>query len=177
MMTTRTKQQTRSSISDALSTAYGIVEELRDELQSWYDNLPESLQNGAKGDQLTEAISGLEEAVGYEPEIPDPLQEVDLSVPDPTPRKRMSRADRRDDAVYYMDGVIDAVREYLDAQVDAHDAWVQEQDEPRTAQSMAEEEKRTNALQALESAVDGFCEEIGGHRDAIESVEFPSMFG
>lgn len=38
-----------------------IVDELKDELQSWHDNLPENFQNGDKGNELEEAVSQLEE--------------------------------------------------------------------------------------------------------------------
>ncbi len=36
------------------------TESLRDELQDWYDNLPENFQNGDKGSQLQDSISELE---------------------------------------------------------------------------------------------------------------------
>ena len=39
--------------------AKDTVEELRDELQSWRDNLPENLQSGSKAEELDEAISNL----------------------------------------------------------------------------------------------------------------------
>lgn len=39
------------------------VEALRDEEQDYYDNMPESLQGGEKGDIATEAISQLDEAI------------------------------------------------------------------------------------------------------------------
>lgn len=44
-----------------VSDATGEVEALKDELQSWYDNLPENLQSGSKGDELSDAISQLED--------------------------------------------------------------------------------------------------------------------
>jgi hypothetical protein len=37
------------------------VESLKEELEQWKDNLPESLQNGSKGEELDEAIQALEE--------------------------------------------------------------------------------------------------------------------
>lgn len=40
------------------------VQELRDELQEWYDNLPDNFQSGEKGEQLIRAISELEELAG-----------------------------------------------------------------------------------------------------------------
>jgi hypothetical protein len=41
----------------------GEIECLRDELQSWLDNLPENLQSGSKADALTTAIDELENIV------------------------------------------------------------------------------------------------------------------
>lgn len=49
--------------SDAVSSlgdAKSVAEELRDELQEWYDNLPEGLSNGSKADELQDAIGELE---------------------------------------------------------------------------------------------------------------------
>jgi hypothetical protein len=39
------------------------MESLRDELQGWLDNLPESFQQGNKGDELQSAIDELEDIV------------------------------------------------------------------------------------------------------------------
>lgn len=53
------------------------IESLRDELQDWYDGMPENFQSGDKGDQLQTAIdeletlsSNLEDAAGTEVEFP-----------------------------------------------------------------------------------------------------------
>lgn len=51
-----------STVLGAVEEASSLVEELKDELQDWYDNLPESFQNGEKGDELQDTISSLEEA-------------------------------------------------------------------------------------------------------------------
>jgi hypothetical protein len=45
------------NVQDAKAT----VEELRDELQSWLDNLPENFQSGQKGSELEDAINALED--------------------------------------------------------------------------------------------------------------------
>lgn len=59
------------------SDAKAQTEELRDELQSWLDNLPENLQAGTKADELQTAIdeletviSSLEEAEGASVDFP-----------------------------------------------------------------------------------------------------------
>jgi len=44
-----------------VESAKETVEELRDELQSWRDNLPENLQYGEKAGELDEAIGNLED--------------------------------------------------------------------------------------------------------------------
>ena len=43
-----------------IESAQAEVEELKEELESWYDNLPENFQNGMKGDELQEAIDALD---------------------------------------------------------------------------------------------------------------------
>lgn len=55
------------SRAQRLDAAYALVgdaatqvEELKDELQSWYDNLPENFQQGDKGEALQTAIDQLE---------------------------------------------------------------------------------------------------------------------
>lgn len=48
--------EAESSIEDAKS----IIEELKDEMQNWYDSLPENLQQGDKASQIEECVNNLE---------------------------------------------------------------------------------------------------------------------
>lgn len=48
------------TVPEALNYAFGEIESLKEELQEWYDNLPESFQNGSKGEELQSAIDELE---------------------------------------------------------------------------------------------------------------------
>lgn len=48
---------------DEASNAKSAAEELRYELQSWFDNLPEQFQSGDKGQALEEAIQNLDEFI------------------------------------------------------------------------------------------------------------------
>ena len=43
-----------------LDEALGIVDELKDEIQEWHDNLPENFQNGDKGSALEDCVTNLE---------------------------------------------------------------------------------------------------------------------
>ena len=58
-----------SEAQDKVCDALSEPEELRDELQSWRDGMPENLQASSKADELDEAISVLEEAIGHAEEI------------------------------------------------------------------------------------------------------------
>ena len=48
---------------ELLEEAQGIIESCRDEEQDSYDNLPESIQDGERGQSMDEAISALDDCV------------------------------------------------------------------------------------------------------------------
>ena len=52
-----------SHAQSQLGDAKSEFESLRDELQDWYDNLPEQFQEGDKGQQLQDAVDTLEEVI------------------------------------------------------------------------------------------------------------------
>lgn len=86
----------RQSLNEALTEAYGEFSSLRDEVQDWYDNLPESFQNGSKGDDLQETINQLESFCDNEPSFKDKMQEFmdDTTAVFLPPAQNKSRADR-----------------------------------------------------------------------------------
>jgi hypothetical protein len=55
----------KSELSDIKSDIEGI----RDEEQDYFDNMPESLQGGEKGDAAQEAVNAMEDAIGYLEEV------------------------------------------------------------------------------------------------------------
>lgn len=68
----RSRADRLSEAESLVDDAKSIVEELRDELQSWVDGLPENLQSGSKADELNDAISELES-------IQDQLESVEMT--------------------------------------------------------------------------------------------------
>ena len=48
------------NFESALDDAKSVVEELKDEMQSWYDSIPENLQQGDKANEVQEAIDALD---------------------------------------------------------------------------------------------------------------------
>lgn len=58
----------RKSVKEALNLiekAREILEEVKDEEQEAYDNLPESLQCGERGEQMQENIDNIEDYLSY----------------------------------------------------------------------------------------------------------------
>lgn len=139
------KRHTRT-VADLIESAHGECEELGEELQEWYDNMPESFQSGDKGDQLQQAIDELQ---GIDlPDVPDKLGEVEV-VFYPWDASK-SRADRRDEAVAEIEAAIDAL-EALDDEV------------------LKEKEIEQADIETLVSSLEDV-------RSGAESVEFPGMY-
>lgn len=137
------------SIESAVSAAFSDIEGLKDELQEWYDNLPQGPQNGSKGDMLQEAIGALEG--DSEPTVPSEVGSFDVTY-NVTTGARLSRADRRDNAVAALSAVASYIENYLS-----------EMDED-------EAEGGTDELETFKTE----CEEAVSN---WEGVEFPGMFG
>lgn len=48
---------------ETISGARADIEELKEELENWLDNMPENLQQSAKADELQDAIGELEDVL------------------------------------------------------------------------------------------------------------------
>lgn len=101
-----------ASLGVTINDAFSEVESLRDELQDWYDNLPDSFRDGEKGDELQEAISALESV--SEPQVPTSID--DLPVFRVPSISADSRADRLGDVI----GALEAAEEAIAQKVEAH---------------------------------------------------------
>lgn len=51
------------AISQILADAREQIEALRDEEQDYYDNMPEGIQSGEKGDTAEAAVSAMDDAI------------------------------------------------------------------------------------------------------------------
>lgn len=141
-------REATQSIESAVSAAFSDIEELKDELTEWYDNMPEGPKNGEKGEALQEAINGLE--ADSEPTVPSEVDSFDVTYNVMT--GRLSRANRRDNAVAMLSAVASYVEKYI---------------------SEIEDENADADTDELES-FKAECE------DAVsnwENIEFPGMYG
>lgn len=139
--------KTVTTVSAAVSDAFAQIEELREELQNWYDNMPEGPKNGDKGSMLDEAISTL--GSNSEPEIPEYVGEMRVEYI-PGGKRKKSRADRRDEAVTMLTAA--AAR----------------------AEDVAEDEEEDEDVQ---EEARNFAEELRDAISEWEAVEFPGMMG
>lgn len=149
------------SIQDLISDANSQVEELAGEMRSWYDNLPENLQSGERGERVGEAADTLEGI--SQPDVPKQMEELAQKAEDEGDEQGIktvyypgtnvsSRADRAAEAAGMYRAAAEAVREFVE------DAKV---DDPEFDGG------------DLES----FADECESAADELEGVEFPGMFG
>lgn len=158
--------QHSTTVSGAVSDAFSALQSLGEELREWYDNLPEGLQGGSKGDALSEAADILEGL--SEPDVPDSVAEVAVNY-STLPSRRQSRRERRDEAVQLLAHAVDALQESID----------NAQSELNDLQSADETEANDAAETALQEIVDegeSARDEIQQVIDEAEGVEFPGMY-
>lgn len=139
------------SLETALDDAFSEVENLADEMRSWYDNMPENLQQGDKGCRVDEAASALENVQRLElPECLNSERKISVGRID---GRKTSRAARLSEAV----NLLELVK--ADAEQFVHDE-LEEGDEDNEADE-----------------VNSFVNELQQAIDELEGVEFPGMFG
>jgi hypothetical protein len=144
-------QQMEGTIDELVSGAFSDLEELGQEMQDWFDNMPENLQDGSKGDAVSEAADGLSNISAVD--TPESLATIKVKYAYDS--KARSRSDRRDNAI----NVLNAVIEHLESdQV------------KRGIADSSEQEKLTEEY-------DEFLGDLQNARDEAEGVEFPGMMG
>ena len=74
----KSRRKKIEAIKNLLSTIQTDLEVIKDEEQEAYDNLPESMQDGEKGEKMYEAIDNLETVCSSLEEIQENLNEAML---------------------------------------------------------------------------------------------------
>lgn len=72
----KARRKAIEKISDKLEELQAELQMLKDEEEEAYDNLPESLQEGEKGDAMQEAIEYLENADSFIEDAKDALNDA-----------------------------------------------------------------------------------------------------
>jgi hypothetical protein len=144
------------SVTSVIPDAIAELESLRDELQDWYDNLPEAFQSGDKGDQLQEAISSLDN-VANELDVPEYLESVKVFV---APNDRTSRADRGGQAAYALRQAAERLEEQLEEKP---------VDDPTRYQGLVLNDDMKEEVRRL-------VENLTDIADEADGVEYPGMY-
>lgn len=153
------------SVADAVENGVSELTQLRDELQDWYDNLPENFQSGDKGSQLEEAIGELDDADSFDNSALVDAQDDEGNPAAPSSlrftfqastKRRMSRADRCSEATSLLRTALDVVRNWLEA---------------------VEYDDDGEADRDVDGEVASACDELENLLDRAEGVSFPGMYG
>jgi hypothetical protein len=73
----KARRKELARIFTILETLHEELEAIRDEEQAYYDNMPESFQNGEKGALACDAIGELDNAVEF---VGDAMNNIDTAV-------------------------------------------------------------------------------------------------
>lgn len=158
-------QNNTSTVEDAVANAFTGMQKLKDELHSWYNNLPEVFRKGTRAAQLSDAANAIEGQ--KRPQVTDRLKEllqgVDVHYQVKT-RRRQTRSDRRDDCV----NMLRSAHRAIDDKVEGlrMDDGVGDQEKAAKGQPTSEDE--INELETLSG-------DIQTAIDVFEGIEFPGF--
>ncbi len=132
------------------------IESLREEMQEWYDNMPESLQGGEKGSNVESCASELgslkddiDTWVGVIEKLPEHLRSFDVNYTQDERRAASSRAGRLGNAGSKIDAIHTVVMDLIAL--------------PEHAEYKA--------------ALEDVLEDAEGFQNLLGNVSFPGMYG
>jgi sugar (pentulose or hexulose) kinase len=153
-MTKRVPIAIDTTVAGAINTAFGVLEELAEEMREAYENTPESLQSSAVGEARSEAADALESI--SEPDMPEWAADVAVKFTLLPLKRNASRSARRDEAVEYARQAFEALEAHREQQ----------------AAIETTDDENTDLIDALDALLD----ETQTMIDEAEAVEFPGMY-
>lgn len=170
-MARRKKTEPRqTTVADAVESAFSDADDLRGELDEWYNNLPEAFQNGSKGEALQEAINNIEGAQA--PDVPTDIENETIEYTEVT--GRASRRDRLDSCVARLEAAAQVARDKAnDLGNFKYDDEGNPEDGADNSGAPETEEERDNLVTELEA----FADECDSATSDWGNVEFPGMYG
>lgn len=160
----------------AASDAWSGMEGLKEELESWYENLHENFQNGQKGEELQEAIQQIDAA--SEPSAPYSAEEINISYDAPTGTKQ-SRSTQCSGHVNAMTAAAEGARSRVEElnQLEYTDDGVLLIDgKPVTDETDTSEPRNEDERDSIVSELEEFADECEGCASEWEQVSFPGMY-
>lgn len=75
-MSKKTYSKRWSELADTLEKAQADAEAMREDYQTWYDNMPDGIREGSKGDEVQERIDSLDEIIDSLTEYTETAREL-----------------------------------------------------------------------------------------------------
>jgi len=72
----KARRKELSEAAEMLRNAYSIIESCKDDEEDAYDNLPESFQDGERGDEMQEYIDAMDGAMEQIDEAANAIEEI-----------------------------------------------------------------------------------------------------
>lgn len=161
------RQRFTVRLDDVVSSISGLSD-LADELRSWYDNLPESFQQGDKGSVLEESASTLENI--QEPDVP--RWAGAMAVYAPPMLDLTSRADRRDGIVHELSQALAAI----DNALESGKPFPLCRSEDGKTEFKLPTRSEDDDGEILWDELQGLRDELDNIINEAEGVEFPGMY-
>lgn len=149
-------------VADAVSMAFGVLEELAGECREIVDGASEGLSQTQRIQTLDETAGQLESL--SEPEVPDLLGQERVEYVEATKSRGASRAVRRDNAVSALQAVVERLEEKLEG--------LEEKLKDGHVTKVA-----IDGVQGEIETVEGLRDECQSAIDEAEGCEFPGMYG
>lgn len=147
----------KATIAGAIGNAISEVENLRDEMTEWKDNLEEKFSATEKYERVSEAADALEDVCNTSLEIPElPKGMLDEVTWNTYKKSKKSRRDRAGDAQLALQAAIEHVNNFIDEHDD-------DEDECYKDSSLDDWKLLVETLEEVNDNLDG--------------VEFPGAFG
>jgi hypothetical protein len=102
----------KTTIADAVSNAFSILEELGGEMGEWGDNIEEKFSTTAKYETIRATQETLEGLI--QPDIPDGLGKIEIEVAEPNRKRKQSRASRCSEAIIILETCMEALDDIED---------------------------------------------------------------
>lgn len=166
-------ERVKSTADSVVSEAFDMADELKDELQNWFDGLHENFQNGSKGEALQTAIDQIDSAQRVD-DVPERLQGREVQY---TPLKRKaSRRDRLQQCIEMLNNAADIATSEADDLEDMKydDEGNRDEDDRVNYPDAPDTEEERDALV---DELRNFASECSDAATEWESVEFPGMYG
>lgn len=148
MKQTKQAKQTTLSVDNAVSEFYSIMEQLRDEVRDAADGLEDNFSSTARYEQLREAESALDDLVDspvFTGDLPEQVLNTMVSYA-PNDKKRLTRNERRQNAIAALNAALDSLRNTLDDQ----DSTLSEDNEAVLSDVIGELEQAESDAESVE---------------------------